>query len=149
MAGSNDKIKKKIDLHLGEGYYDFVLKAGIVAGVPAEKLAKELETSVANIVEMRKEYGKELSDIMVHRAIAEQVFQPLVNIRMTKLMMKLLDQVDEDLTMGGLPPNVKSDLLKFFAKYITNTKTAEASDLPDIDEDEFKERALRLVTETA
>jgi hypothetical protein len=145
---SDDKIKKLIDTQLGEGYYDFILKAGIVAGVPKEKLAKELETSVANIDEMKRAYRAELGDLMVHRAIAEQVFMPLATVKMTKLLMEILTQVEDDLTMGAIPPNVKADLLKFFTKQIAATKLADDSELPELESEEVKERALRLLKET-
>lgn len=146
---ADDKLKKKIDSQLGPGYYDFLLKAGMVAGIPQEKLAKELETSVANIEEMKRSYRSELSDLMVHRAIAEQVFQPLANIKMTRILMQILDQIEEDLTMGALPPNVKADVMKFVTRHIAQTKQSDDSDLPEIDNEEIKQRALRLVKETA
>lgn len=142
-------LKRKIDKQLGKGYYDTILKMGVVAGIPAKRLAKEMETTVANIEAMKREYRDELADLKVHKVICDQIFEELHRIRMTKMQMKLMDQVDDMLDFHGedsLKPKDRVDLLKFLTKQLQESAPERGQSAhEDIPQEEVEERALRLL----
>jgi hypothetical protein len=143
-------LKATVDKHLGPGYYDFILKMGVVAGVPTKRLEKELGTTAANIEAMKRDYRSELQDLRVHGIICNQVFDDLVKVRMVRILMKILDQLEEAINFGGeMEISEKIDAMKFMAKYIGDFRAKEESAAkksdPAVDPKELKERALRLL----
>lgn len=143
------ELRAKVDKHLGPGYYDFILKMGVVAGIPDKRLKKELGTTTANIEAIKRDYRKELVELKSHSIICNQVFGDLVKVRMVRMLMMLLDQLEDAIKFGGeMEVADKLDAMKFIAKYISDKQKADESVAPksqDLPQAEVKERALRLL----
>jgi hypothetical protein len=149
VGDSADKaMRERIDKHLGAGYFDFILKMGVVAGIPKKKLANELGTTVATVEQIKADYREELGALATHRAICDQVFGSLARVRMIRMQMGLLDRIEDLLTFDGddsLKPKEKVDLLKFLSSHLNATKPPEqVGSGVEIPPEEFEAR-LRLL----
>lgn len=142
---SGDRVDKKLEKQLGQGYYEVLLKSGAIVGIPKDRLAKELETSECNIDEMIKDYRVELADLMIHRHVAGQVFEPINRIRMTKMQQVLMDKIEDAIESDEIKPAVLVDLMKFFTKQLNDNTVGSGDKVGDIDDSQLEERALRLL----
>jgi hypothetical protein len=138
-------LKKRVEKHLGEGYYDFILKMGVIAGIPQKRLARELETTVVNVEQIKRDYATELQDLKIHSMICDQVFGDLSRVTMTQMLMKILERLNSGI--DDLDSKEMIDAMKFIAKHLSDTqkvsaKKEQASDIPTA---EIRERALRVL----
>jgi len=142
-------IKAKIDKQLGHGYYDAILKMGVAAGIPTARLAKEMETTAEDIRLMKLEYRDEISDLMVHRRVADLIYKNIGRARMSKMLMKTMDLLENELSVGGLDPKTLVDLMKFLSKHLDEGRDSREETVGSgpITKEEINERALRLLDE--
>lgn len=146
----SDDAKESWDKFFGPGYYDFLLKQGLALGMPKERLARELKVSISDVEMMFAKYGDEIRELKVAAKVAAKTFEDLQYLRLSKIQMRLMEQLEEKVgAAGGLSPSQSLD----FFKYLTNTLLSRTpGGLVEKDEeltqDQIREKALRLVEST-
>jgi hypothetical protein len=143
-------LRKIGEKYFGEDYLQFILAAGVACDVSSEVLAKELETTIAAVEEMRAKYRGELTDLRVHASVLAEIYEELSRIRLTNIAMKLQDSLIEDLEGGKLEPKEKSSLLQFLTKSLEAKKVSgrgEEGKTPE-SQKEYHERVRRLAEGT-
>lgn len=146
----SEGTRESWDKFFGPGYYDFLLKQGLALGVPKDRLAKELKVAISDVEMMFAQYGDEIRELKVAAKVAAKTFEDLQYLRLSKIQMRLLEQLEEKVGAGGgLSPSQSLD----FFKYLTNTLLSRTpTGVTDKDEgmtqEEIREKALRLVEAT-
>lgn len=145
----DDQIKKLADEALGEDYYDLMVRTGIAAGMDPEVIAKELGTTVANVLHLRKKYKEEIKELRVHYLIATKVWEDLAKVKMLNMHMALLEDVMAQVETKEIYGKEAIDLLKFLTKHLTQTGSGmseqQKNDAAGLSDEEFEKRKKALL----
>ena len=143
----NKKLRKIGEKYFGEDYLQFLLAAGVACDVDSVVLAKELETTIAAVEEMREKYKEELLSLKTHSGVVAEVYDSLSKIRLTNIAMKLQDSLLDDLVAGEVDVKTKAVLLQFLTKTLDSTTKVKPAE--DVKSDaEYRERVQRLAEGT-
>lgn len=133
----------------GNDYFQFLLAAGVACDVDPQELADELETTVANVVEMRDRYSDELAKVASHSKYTREIFDEISRVKLAQVAIELQDQLFRDLQAGEIETKDKISLFQFLMKTLGSKEALGGSQVktPE-DQKEFEERLARLAEGT-
>lgn len=146
----SDDAKESWDKFFGPGYYDFLLKQGLALGMPKERLARELKVSISDVEMMFAKYGDEIRELKVAAKVAAKTFEDLQYLRLSKIQMQLMEQLESKVgAPGGLSPSQSLDFFKYLTNTLLSRRPTGALDRDEeLTQEQIREKALQLVEAT-